>query len=418
MPVKLENAYLYGDSGTAAGFGFSILDNGAVHIQKCCLSSAQPQYVIFPGFVDVHIHLREPGFFYKEGIRTGTLAAARGGYTAVCAMPNLNPVPDSRENLDKELTAIKDGAVINVYPYGALTVAEKGAVIADLEGIADKVIAFSDDGKGVQRGEMMQEAMLRAKALGKVIAAHCEDESLLLKGGCIHDGVFAKAHNLIGISSASEWKQVERDLDLAAKTGCAYHVCHVSCKESVALIRQAKKSGVNVTCETAPHYLLLDETDLIDEGRYKMNPPLRGREDKEALLEGIKDGTVDMIATDHAPHSAEEKSRGLANSPFGISGLECAFAVLYTGLVQKKIITLDKLLDLMSAAPAKRFGIPLRGFTEGGDYTVFDLTVKDAVDSSSFLSKGKSTPFDGRTVTARCKLTVCGGKAVWIDENN
>lgn len=368
------------------------------------------KYIIVPGLCDVHVHFREPGFSYKETIASGSAAAAHGGYTTVCTMPNLDPVPDSAEHLQVQLDAIKRGAAIKVLPYGAITVGEKGEKLADMEAMSDKVCAFSDDGKGVQNDEMMREAMTAAKRLGKIIAAHCEDNSLLF-GGYIHDGEYAKAHGHRGISSASEYKQIERDLRLAEETGCAYHVCHISTKESVELIRQAKAHGVNVTCETAPHYLVLCDEDMQEDGRFKMNPPLRSREDKKALIEGIKDGTIDMIATDHAPHSAEEKGRGLEKSLMGVVGLETAFPVLYTELVMKNIITLDRLVELMSFKPKERFGIDTNN-----DFAVFDISEAYKIDPENFLSMGRATPFAGREVFGRCLLTVHGGKAVYKAE--
>jgi len=368
------------------------------------------KYIIVPGLCDVHVHFREPGFSYKETIASGSAAAAHGGYTAVCTMPNLDPVPDSAKHLQVQLDAIKRGAAIKVLPYGAITVGEKGERLADMEAMSDKVCAFSDDGKGVQNDEMMREAMTAAKRLGKIIAAHCEDNALLL-GGYIHDGEYAKAHGHRGISSASEYKQIERDLRLAEETGCAYHVCHISTKESVELIRQAKVRGVNVTCETAPHYLVLCDEDMQEDGRFKMNPPLRSREDKEALIEGIKDGTIDMIATDHAPHSAEEKGRGLEKSLMGVVGLETAFPVLYTELVTKNIITLDRLVELMSFKPKERFGIDTNN-----DFAVFDISEAYKIDPEDFLSMGRATPFAGREVFGRCLLTVHNEKVVYKAE--
>ena len=373
--------------------------------------------MVFPGFVDVHVHLREPGFSYKETIATGTRAAARGGYTAVCPMPNLKPVPDSLENLKPELDAIEKDGVIHVHPYGAITVGEKGETLADLEAMAPYVVAFSDDGKGVQRDEKMKEAMTRAKALGKVIVAHCEDETLL-NGGYIHDGDYARAHGHKGNVSASEWKQVERDLELVRETGCAYHVCHVSSKESVELIRKAKAEGLDVTCETGPHYLVMNDAMLQEDGRFKMNPPIRSEEDRRALLAGLLDGTVDMIATDHAPHSAEEKSRGLEKSLFGVVGLETAFPVLYTELVKTGVLTLDRLIDAMVTRPARRFGIGTPALKEGApaDLTVFDLNESYKIDPADFLSMGRATPFAGRTVFGKCLLTLCGGEIAWQAE--
>ena len=368
------------------------------------------KYIIVPGLCDVHVHFREPGFSYKETIASGSAAAAHGGYTAVCTMPNLDPVPDSAEHLQVQLDAIERGAAIKVLPYGAITVGEKGERLADMEAISDKVCAFSDDGKGVQNDEMMQGAMTAAKRLGKIIAAHCEDNSLLF-GGYIHDGEYAKAHGHRSISSASEYKQIERDLRLAEETGCAYHVCHISTKESVELIRQAKARGVNVTCETAPHYLVLCDDDMQEDGRFKMNPPLRSREDKQALIDGIKDGTIDMIATDHAPHSAEEKGRGLEKSLMGVVGLETAFPVLYTELVMKKIITLDRLVELMSFKPKERFKIDTNN-----DFAVFDISEAYKTDPEDSLSMGRATPFAGREVFGRCLLTVHNEKVVYKAE--
>lgn len=375
------------------------------------LLSAVENYIIVPGLCDVHVHFREPGFSYKEAIASGSAAAAHGGYTAVCTMPNLDPVPDSAEHLQVQLDAIKRGAAIKVLPYGAITVGEKGERLADMEAMSDKVCAFSDDGKGVQNDEMMREAMVKAKRLGKIIAAHCEDNSLLF-GGYIHDGEYARMHGHRGISSASEYKQIERDLRLAEETGCAYHVCHISTKESVELIRQAKAHGVNVTCETAPHYLVLCDEDMQEDGRFKMNPPLRSREDKKALIEGIKDGTIDMIATDHAPHSAEEKGRGLEKSLMGVVGLETAFPVLYTELVMKNIITLDRLVELMSFKPKERFGIDTNN-----DFAVFDISEAYKIDPEDFLSMGRATPFAGREVFGRCLLTVHNEKVVYKAED-
>ena len=369
--------------------------------------------VLMPGFVDVHVHLREPGFSYKETIGTGTRAAAHGGFTAVCAMPNLNPVPDSVKSLAVQLEMIRRAACVDTRPYGALTVGEKGEQIADLEGMAPNVIAFSDDGRGVQNPAIMRDAMLRASALRKIVAAHCEDNALL-NGGYIHAGRYAQAHGHRGIVSESEWRPIERDLKLADETKCAYHVCHVSTKESVQLIRSARKSGVNVTCETTPHYLTLCEDDLQEHGRFKMNPPLRAAADRDALLEGLCDGTIDMIATDHAPHSAEEKSRGLKDSPMGIVGLETAFPVLYTELVRRGVITLEQLIERMVFSPARRFGFE-RSLDEGApaDFTIFDLNKQYMVDPADFLSMGRATPFEGRSVYGECLMTVCGGRTVW-----
>jgi len=372
------------------------------------LSPASNQTLtVLPGFCDVHVHFREPGFSYKETIASGSRAAARGGYTAVCAMPNLNPVPDSPAHLAPELDLIRETAVIPVYPYGALTVGERGEELADLDSLAPDVVGFSDDGRGVQSEDMMRRAMQASRRLGRVIAAHCEDNSLL-HGGYIHDGVYARAHGHRGICSESEWRPIARDVKLATETGCAYHICHVSCRESVDIIRQAKRDGVDVTCETAPHYLLLDENDLQEDGRFKMNPPLRGSADREALIEGLLDGTIDMIATDHAPHSVEEKSRGLAGSAFGIVGLETAFPLLYTGLVRTGILPLERLVSLLAFAPRRRFGLP-----EDRGFSVWDLEAEDTVRPDDFLSLGRATPFEGRKVYGRCLGTYLGGRQVW-----
>ena len=365
------------------------------------------QYMIFPGFCDVHVHLRQPGFSYKETIKTGTQASAHGGYTTVFSMPNLKPVPDSAEHLKEQLDIIKKDAVINVLPYGAITVGQNGEELSDMEGMAKDVIAFSDDGRGVQSEKMMKEAMLRAKSLGKIIVAHCEDNSLL-HGGYIHDGVYASEHSHRGICSESEWGPIKRDIELCKQTGCAYHVCHISCKESVELIRQAKAEGVNITCETGPHYLILTDEDLKEDGRFKMNPPLRSKEDRQALIEGVLDGTIDMIATDHAPHSQEEKSRGLEKSAFGIVGIETAFQLLYTHLVKKNIISLERLVELLAVNPRKRFGLEY-----DNSFTVWDLDKKTVINPSDFLSMGKATPFEGEEVFGECELTVCNGKTAY-----
>ena len=373
------------------------------------------RFTVFPGFADVHVHFREPGFSYKETIASGSRAAAHGGYTAVCTMPNLDPTPDDPEKLRVQLDAIKKDAAIRVFPYGTITVGEKGETLSDLEGLAPSVIAFSDDGHGVQRDEMMRAAMLKAKQLGKLIVAHCEDNSLL-RGGYIHDGKYAAAHGHKGICSESEWGQIARDLELVRETGCGYHVCHISTKESVALIRKAKAEGLDVTCETAPHYLLLNDSMLQEEGRFKMNPPIRDESDRLALLEGLRDGTVDMIATDHAPHSAEEKSRGLQGSLMGIVGIETAFPLLYTDLVLKGELSLARLIELLSDAPRRRFGLPETLSEDApADFTVFDLEDSYEIDPGTFLSKGRSTPFAGQKVQGRCVLTVADGKTAYED---
>ena len=365
---------------------------------------------IFPGFCDVHVHFRQPGFSYKETIASGSRSAARGGYTDVCAMPNLNPVPDTPEHLRMEQELIDRDAVIGVHPYGAITMEEKGETLVDMPALAPNICAFSDDGRGVQSADMMRAAMTQAKQLGKIIAAHCEVNELV-RGGVIHDGVYAREHGHKGICSESEWQQIERDIALAKETGCAYHVCHISTKESVELIRQAKADGVNITCETGPHYLVYCDEDLQEDGRFKMNPPLRSRADMEALIAGIVDGTIDMIATDHAPHSAEEKSKGLDGSSMGVVGLETAFAALYTHLVRPGVISLARLVELFSVNARNRFNLPA-----GDDFTVWDLDRAYTVDPAEFLSMGRATPFAGDTLYGRCLMTVHNGQVVWLDE--
>lgn len=384
---------------------YSAFKNTSVYKLHNCL--------ILPGLVDVHVHLRVPGYFYKEDMKSGTLAAARGGYTDVCAMPNLNPVPDSFEHLHEQLELIKKDAVVRVHPYGSVTVGELGEQLSDMDGLCNHVVAFSDDGRGVQSDDMMKCAMQKAKKLGKIIAAHCEVNELL-NGGYIHDGEYAKAHGHRGICSESEYLQIKRDIELAKQTGCKYHVCHISTKESVKLIRQAKADGVDITCETAPHYLILCDKDLKEEGRFKMNPPLRAEEDRQALIEGIKDGTIDMIATDHAPHSAEEKSRGLEKSLFGITGLETAFALMYTHLVKTGIISIERLIELMHFNPARRFniGTPLE-VGKAANLAVWDVDEEYIINSADFASNGKATPFDGEKVFGKCKMTVVNGRIIW-----
>ncbi len=378
-------------------------------VDLCAFNSSE--YAVLPGFCDVHVHFREPGFSYKETILTGSLAAARGGYTAVCTMPNLDPVPDSKAHLKQQLDIIRSDGLIRIYPYGSITVGQQGEQLSDLKGMAQNVIAFSDDGKGVQSRELMKQAMLKAKQLKRIIVAHCEDNALL-NGGYIHDGEYARANSHRGICSESEWGPIARDLELVKETGCAYHVCHISTKESVELIRQAKKQGLNVTCETAPHYLLLDDSYLQEDGKFKMNPPLRSPEDRQALIEGLTDGTIDMIATDHAPHSAEEKSKGLDGSAFGIVGIETAFPLLYSYLVKESIITMEQLIKLLVVNPRKRFNIQ-----PGCDFSIWDLKNTYIIEpEEQFQSMGKSTPFAGRRVWGRCLATVCDGKLVWMDK--
>jgi dihydroorotase len=369
---------------------------------------------VVPAFADIHVHFREPGFTYKETIRTGSMAAARGGYTVVCSMPNLDPVPDSPETLAVEQAAIDRDAVIDVLPYCSITKGRKGLEPVDFKALKDKCVAFSDDGSGVQSEEMMRGAMLAAAREDVILAAHCEDNALL-HGGYIHDGRYCAQHGHKGICSESEWGQIARDLKLAEETGCRYHVCHISTKESVALIRDAKRRGVRVTCETAPHYLTLCEDDLQEDGRFKMNPPLRGADDREALIGGLLDGTIDAIATDHAPHTAEEKSRGLAHSAMGIVGLETSFPILFTALVRTGRMSLERLAELMSGSPRRIFRLGGGALEPGmpADITILDLEKEYTIDSRTFLSMGKATPFDGWKVRGEVVMTIKDGKTVF-----
>ena len=409
MSFLLKNVRVFRD-GAFVRENISVSGEAVVSAENSHLSFDCNDYFLLPGFVDVHVHLREPGFLHKETIKSGTAAAAHGGYTAVCSMPNLNPAPDNMEHLQLQLDAIEKDACVQVIPYGTITMGELGAELADMEAMAPYVVAFSDDGRGVQSDEMMRAAMLKAKSLGKMIVAHCEDNSLL-RGGYIHDGAYAKAHGHRGICSESEWGQIKRDLELVRETGCSYHVCHISTKESVELIRQAKAEGHDVTCETGPHYLLMDDSMLQEEGRFKMNPPLRDKSDREALLAGIIDGTVDMIATDHAPHSAEEKGRGLEKSAMGVVGLETAFPLLYAKLVKPGILSMETLMERMHYAPCRRFGIS--SAMEDGNFTLFDLEKEYVIDPEQFVSMGHSTPFAGWTAQGECLLTVANGKVAW-----
>ena len=414
MMALFRNAFVYKDGNVSKCD--MCFDGTSLSAFEGDVSVSAPSFVfdnvlIIPGLCDVHVHLREPGFSYKETIKSGTLASARGGYTAVCSMPNLNPTPDSARNLERQLEIIERDACIAVLPYGTITKGQAGLELSDMAEIADRVVAFSDDGRGVQSEEMMVSAMEKAKSLGRMIVAHCEDNSLL-RGGYIHDGEYARAHDHRGICSESEWGQIARDLKLVEKTGCSYHVCHISTKESVEIIREAKARGVDVTCETGPHYILLDDSHLQEDGRFKMNPPLRSPEDREAILQGVLDGTIDMIATDHAPHSDEEKSRGLEKSAMGVVGIETAFPLLYTHLVKTGIMSLEGLVKIMCDNPRERFNI-----TTDRGFTVFDLSKKYTIDPDDFVSKGRATPFKDAEVYGKCLLTVYNGKTVYSDFN-
>ena len=406
--MQFSNALVY-KQGAICKNSVSVSNGGNVCFSSSASDVSNGSFLFVPGLVDVHVHLREPGFSYKETIASGTYAAAKGGYTAVCAMPNLNPAPDTVEHVKEQIELIEKGAKVHVYPYGCITMGQKGrGELCDLEALRPLTIGYSDDGKGVQSREMMLEAMKRVKALDGIIVAHCEDESLL-DGGWIHEGEYARLHGHKGISSASEWKQVERDLELVRQTGCPYHVCHVSTKETVELIRRAKAEGLDVTCETGPHYLTMCDMDLQEHGRFKMNPPIRSAEDRDALIKGLLDGTVDMIATDHAPHSAEEKSRGLEKSAMGVVGLETAFAVLYTKLVKTGKVPLEVILAALTDKPRQRFGIP----ENEGDFAIFDLEAEWTVNPENFVSLGHATPFEGWQLQGECIYTSVGGKAVW-----
>lgn len=420
MTILVKDALVYAGDGFVKqdvlikdslihNVGTSISSNGVDRVLN-----AQDKYLI-PGFVDVHVHLREPGFSYKETIATGSAAAAKAGYTAVCAMPNVNPVPDCLENIKVQQDIIDRDAVISVYPYASITKGRMGGgELVDFTALKDKAVAFSDDGTGVQTDDCMENAMSECAKLGKIIAAHCEVNSLL-KGGYIHDGEYCRLHNHKGICSASEYEQIERDCTLAEKTRCKYHVCHISTKESVEIIRQAKAKGVDVTCETGPHYLTMCDMDLQEDGRFKMNPPLRSADDKKALLDGIVDGTIDMIATDHAPHSAEEKAKGLAGSAMGVVGLETAFSVLYTKLVKNNVISLEKLIQLMSVNPRERFSLSGGKIAKGevADLALLDLNEQWRVDPEKFVSMGHATPFEGWQLYSKNTLTICKGEIVY-----
>ena len=372
----------------------------------------QRNIVQIPALVDLHVHFREPGFSYKETIQTGSMAAAASGYSAVFTMPNLNPVPDTVEHLQEQLDIIQRDTYTGVYPFASITMGQKGAgELVDFEALAPYVRGFSDDGRGVQSEELMREAMKRIRAVDRLMVAHCEVESLL-DGGYIHAGEYATKHNHRGIVSESEWKEIERDIRLVEETGCRFHICHISTKESVALIREAKSKGLPVTCETAPHYLLLTDNDLQEDGKWKMNPPLRAEEDRLALIEGIKDGTIDCIATDHAPHSAEEKSRGLEKSAFGIVGLETAFPLMYTHFVKTGVITFERLVELMSTNPARIIGLD-----NSQSFASFDLDVCYKIDPANFLSMGQAMPFEGWEVYGKCLKTIVNGITVYNNTN-
>ncbi|MBR5306169.1 MAG: dihydroorotase [Oscillospiraceae bacterium] len=403
----LQKADMLVENGTVVSVGVGIAVSADVPVIDA------ENLMILPGFADVHVHLREPGFFYKESIATGTQAAAKGGFTLVCSMPNLNPVPDSVENMAVQQEIIDRDAVINVLPYAAITKGEKGGELVDFEALADKCFAFSDDGKGVQKNEMMKEAMLRAKAMGKPIVAHCEDESLLY-GGYIHDGEYARLHGHRGICSESEWGQVARDVELVRETGVQYHVCHISTKETVDIVRKAKAEGLKVSCETAPHYLALCDMELKEHGRFKMNPPIRSAADRDALIRGVQDGTIEVIATDHAPHSAEEKEKGLEKSNMGVVGIETSFAAMNTYMVKRGYITMEKLCEVMSINPRKLFGLP-HGIKLGekADFVLVDPDKEWVVNPEEFASKGRYTPFDGVTLYGDVLMTVYNGQTVY-----
>ena len=417
MKTLYTNAVVYDGGRFAAGEfavdGGCVVPAGGVADRVVDLGGRH----VVPGLVDVHVHLREPGFSQKETIATGTAAAARGGYTTVCSMPNLNPAPDTPQTLRAQTDIIRRDAVVRVVPYGCITIGQRGCGrLVDFAALAPEVVGFSDDGRGVQSDGLMEEAMRRAAQVGKPVVAHCEVDDLL-RGGYIHDGEYCRAHGHKGICSESEWRQVERDIALAEKTGCQYHVCHVSTRESVELVRRAKARGLRVSCETAPHYLLLCDEDLQEDGRFKMNPPLRDQADQDALIEGLLDGTIDMLVTDHAPHSHEEKAKGLEKSAMGVVGLETSFAASYTHLVKKGILPLEKLVELMHTSPMRRFGCGTEiAVGQPADLTVFDLNGTYTVDPETFLTMGRATPFAGTCLTGACKLTMIGGEIVWKED--
>lgn len=421
MTLLIKNALTYIDKTFKKSD--VLIKDGRIHSLAVSILSesvdrvvdAQDKYFLIPGFVDVHTHLREPGFSYKETIKTGSMAGAKAGYTDLCTMPNLNPAPDNAEHLKAQTDIIDRDAVIHVLPFGTITKERKGVgEIIDFESIADQVAGFSDDGTGVQTEELMKQAMTKCAKLGKIISAHCEVNELL-KGGYIHDGTYAKTHNHKGICSESEWVQIERDCRLAEETGCQYHVCHISTKESVDIICKAKARGVRVTCETGPHYLTMCDEDLQEDGRFKMNPPLRAAQDKQALIEGVLDGTIDVIATDHAPHSAEEKSKGLEKSAMGVVGLETAFAVLNTKLVKTGIITLEKLVEMMSVRPREIFGIDGGEIKEGAvaNLALLDVDKEWTVNPDNFVTMGRATPFEGWKLQGENLLTIYRGEIVY-----
>lgn len=421
MTLLIKNALTYIDKTFKKSD--VLIKDGRIHSLAVSILSesvdrvvdAQDKYFLIPGFVDVHTHLREPGFSYKETIKTGSMAGAKAGYTDLCTMPNLNPAPDNAEHLKAQTDMIDRDAVIHVLPFGTITKERKGVgEIIDFESIADQVAGFSDDGTGVQTEELMKQAMTKCAKLGKIISAHCEVNELL-KGGYIHDGAYARTHNHKGICSESEWAQIERDCRLAEETGCPYHVCHISTKESVDIIRKAKARGVRVTCETGPHYLTMCDEDLQEDGRFKMNPPLRAAQDRQALIEGVLDGTIDVIATDHAPHSAEEKSKGLEKSAMGVVGLETAFAVLNTKLVKTGIITLEKLVDMMSVRPREIFGIDGGEIKEGAvaNLALLDVDKEWIVNPDNFVTMGRATPFEGWKLQGENLLTIYRGEIVY-----
>lgn len=421
MTLLIKNALTYIDKTFKKSD--VLIKDGRIHSLAVSILSesvdrvvdAQDKYFLIPGFVDVHTHLREPGFSYKETIKTGSMAGAKAGYTDLCTMPNLNPAPDNAEHLKAQTDIIDRDAVIHVLPFGTITKERKGVgEIIDFESIADQVAGFSDDGTGVQTEELMKQAMTKCAKLGKIISAHCEVNDLL-KGGYIHDGVYARTHNHKGICSESEWAQIERDCCLAEETGCQYHVCHISTKESVEIIRKTKARGVRVTCETGPHYLTMCDEDLQEDGRFKMNPPLRAAQDKQALIEGVLDGTIDVIATDHAPHSAEEKSKGLEKSAMGVVGLETAFAVLNTKLVKTGIITLEKLVEMMSVRPREIFGIDGGEIKEGAvaNLALLDVDKEWTVNPDNFVTMGRATPFEGWKLQGENLLTIYRGEIVY-----
>lgn len=422
--ILLKNGRQINENNELVAVDLLVKDGIIIEMNECIENTEAQVYdlagkLVSPGLIDVHVHLREPGYERKETIETGTKAAARGGYTTIAAMANTIPVPDSMESVTYIEGLLQQSAQVRVFPYAAITLGERGQEIVDVEALSEtSILGFSDDGRGIQEAGVMYQAMQRAKAVNKPIVAHCEDDSLLF-GGYLHDGEYAKANGHRGILSVSESAQIARDIMLAQATGVHYHICHISTKESVELVRFAKAQGINVTAEVSPHHLILCDTDIVnDDPNFKMNPPLRADADRIACVQGLLDGTIDVIATDHAPHHEDEKAWGIETAPFGIVGLETAFPLMYTKFVKTGKMTLKQLIDCMSTKPANIFNLPYGTLEVGAaaDITIIDLDKEMEIDSSQFLSKGKNTPFNGYNVTGWPVMTLVGGRVAYKDE--